>query len=37
MLGVLSIVFGVLAFNMGFQDIRFFLKPKEKEKQWWLY
>lgn len=36
-LGILSIVFGLLAFNMGFQEIRFFLKSKEKEKKWWLH
>jgi len=36
-LGILSIVFGVLAFNMGFQDIRFFMKTESDEKKWWLY
>lgn len=36
-LGILSIVFGLLAFNLGFQEIRFFLKPKTNAKKWWLY
>ncbi|MEP1096783.1 MAG: hypothetical protein ABJG78_16820 [Cyclobacteriaceae bacterium] len=36
-LGILSFVFGVLAFNMGFQEIRFFVKAKTDEKKWWLY
>ncbi|MEP5611241.1 MAG: hypothetical protein ABJP45_03280 [Cyclobacteriaceae bacterium] len=36
-LGILSVVFGVLAFNMGFQEIRFFVKAKTNEKKWWLY
>lgn len=36
-LGVLSIVFGLAALNMGFQDIRFFVKPKTEDKKWWLY
>lgn len=36
-LGILSIVFGIAALNMGFQDIRFFVKPKTDDKKWWLY
>ena len=36
-LGMLSVVFGGLALNMGIQDIRFFSKANTDEKKWWLY
>lgn len=36
-LGMLSVVFGLAAINMGSQDIRFFVKPKIDDKRWWLY
>lgn len=36
-LGILSVVFGGLALNMGFQEIRFFVKANTDEKKWWLY
>ena len=36
-LGGLSVVFGLAAMNMGFQDIRFFVKPKTEDRTWWLY
>ncbi len=36
-LGILSVVFGFLALNMGIQDVRFFMKPKVDDKKWWLY
>ena len=37
MLASLCIVFGILTFNNGFRDIKFFLKPGMPEKKWWLY
>ena len=36
-LGMLSVVFGFVALNMGVQDVRFFLMPKVEDSNWWLY
>lgn len=37
-LGILSMVFGLLSFNLGFRDLRFYWKKNDqKDKMWWLY
>jgi uncharacterized membrane protein len=36
-LSFLCILFGFFTSYSGIQDVRFFMKPKDKAKQWWLY
>ncbi len=37
LLALLCIVFGVFTLTSGIQDVRFFARPKETDKRWWLY
>ncbi|MEM9329502.1 MAG: hypothetical protein AAGA85_27830, partial [Bacteroidota bacterium] len=36
-LTLLSSIFGIGMTRMGWKDLRFFLAPEGRERQWWLY